>query len=142
MPVEIHPISLGFVSVFLLKGGKNVLIDAGYPGHMERLARGLAVSNTELHEIDLLLLTHAHFDHIGLASEIVIPPEWIDGTDSGAAMKNRSIELLESFYPFQLFKRLKRFKPFPLHEQDLFLQFPYASYPLQHRRVRIMKKGI
>ena len=71
MPVEIHPISLGFVSMFLLKGEKNVLIDAGVPGQIERLTRGLTISNTQLHEIDLLLLTHGHFDHVGLASEIV-----------------------------------------------------------------------
>ena len=71
MPVEIHPISLGFVSVFLLKGEKNILIDAGVPGQIERLTRGLAISNTQLHEIDLLLLTHGHYDHIGLAREIV-----------------------------------------------------------------------
>jgi glyoxylase-like metal-dependent hydrolase (beta-lactamase superfamily II) len=71
MPVEIHPISLGFVHVFLLKGQKNVLIDAGVPGQIERLTRGLVISNTQLNEIDLLLLTHGHFDHIGLAREIV-----------------------------------------------------------------------
>ena len=69
--VEIHPISLGFVSMFLLKGQKNILIDAGVPGQIGRLTRGLAASDTQMHEIDLLLLTHGHFDHIGLAREIV-----------------------------------------------------------------------
>ena len=51
----------------------------------------------------------------------------------------KQLELLESFHPFQLLKRLK---PFIEHEQDLFLQFPYASYPLQYRRMRIVKQGI
>lgn len=71
MSVEIHPISFGFVRTFLLKGKKSVLIDAGIPGQMGRFLKGLAATHTKPEEIDLLLLTHGHFDHIGLAKEIV-----------------------------------------------------------------------
>jgi hypothetical protein len=60
MPVEIHPISLGFVSVFLLKGQKSVLIDAGVPDQMERLTRGYALSNTHLHEIGRVVALWPH----------------------------------------------------------------------------------
>lgn len=71
MSAQIHPISFGFVSAFLLKGEKTVLIDAGTPGQIERVLKGLAITNTQPDDIDLLLLTHGHFDHIGLAREIV-----------------------------------------------------------------------
>ena len=71
MPVHIHPISLGIVSAFLLKREKNVLIDAGVPGQMARFLDELALTNTQPDEIDLLLLTHGHSDHIGLTKEIV-----------------------------------------------------------------------
>ena len=71
MSVQIHAISFGFVSAFLLKGEKTVLIDAGVPGQMARFLKGLEMTNTQPDEIDLLLLTHGHFDHIGLAKEIV-----------------------------------------------------------------------
>jgi glyoxylase-like metal-dependent hydrolase (beta-lactamase superfamily II) len=71
MSVQIHPISFGFVSAFLLKGERTILIDAGVPGQRERLLKGLAATNTQPEEIDLLLLTHGHFDHIGLVKEIV-----------------------------------------------------------------------
>jgi glyoxylase-like metal-dependent hydrolase (beta-lactamase superfamily II) len=71
MSVQIHPISFGFVSAFLLKGEKTILVDAGVAGQRERFIKGLAAANTQPEEIDLLLLTHGHFDHIGLAKEIV-----------------------------------------------------------------------
>ena len=71
MTVQIHPIPFGFVNVFLIKGKKTILIDAGLPGQMERFLRGLTLTNTRPEEIDLLLFTHGHYDHIGLAKEIV-----------------------------------------------------------------------
>ena len=71
MSAQIHSISLGMVNSFLIKGEKAILIDAGMPGQMRRLLKGLAAAKTRPDEIDLLLLTHGHFDHIGLAKEIV-----------------------------------------------------------------------
>ena len=90
MPVRIHPISFGFVSVFLLKGEKTILIDAGVPGRMEHFLKGLEMTNTQPEDIDLLFITHGHFDHIGLASELV--------ASSGAqtAIHVREREWLES----------------------------------------------
>jgi glyoxylase-like metal-dependent hydrolase (beta-lactamase superfamily II) len=70
MTVQIHPLSFGFANIFLLKGEKNLLIDAGTTGQMDRLRKALAAAETRLEDIDLLLLTHGHFDHIGLAKEI------------------------------------------------------------------------
>jgi glyoxylase-like metal-dependent hydrolase (beta-lactamase superfamily II) len=71
MSVQIYPISFGFVSAFLLKGEKTILIDAGIPGQMDRFLNGLAAANTQPDEIEFLLFTHGHADHIGLAKEIV-----------------------------------------------------------------------
>jgi glyoxylase-like metal-dependent hydrolase (beta-lactamase superfamily II) len=90
MTVQIHPISFGFVSVFLLKGKKTVLIDAGVPGQIERFLDGLAMTGTQPDEIDLLLLTHGHFDHIGLAKEIV------DLSGAQTAIHTREKEWLET----------------------------------------------
>lgn len=70
MSVQIYPISFGFVQTFLLKGEKTMLVDAGMAGQMARFRKGLMATNTQIDEIDLLLLTHGHFDHIGLVKEI------------------------------------------------------------------------
>ena len=71
MSVQIHPISFGFVQAFLVKGEQTILIDAGVPGQRDRFLQKLASTNTHPEEINLLLFTHGHFDHIGLAKEIV-----------------------------------------------------------------------
>jgi glyoxylase-like metal-dependent hydrolase (beta-lactamase superfamily II) len=71
MSVLIYPISFGFVQAFLLKGERTILIDAGIPGQVKRFLGVLAATNTRPEEIDLLLLTHGHFDHMGLSKEIV-----------------------------------------------------------------------
>jgi hydroxyacylglutathione hydrolase len=72
MSVDFSIISLmGMVQCFLLKGEKTILIDAGVSGQMKRFEKGLAEADVKFEDIDLLLFTHGHFDHIGLAKEIV-----------------------------------------------------------------------
>jgi glyoxylase-like metal-dependent hydrolase (beta-lactamase superfamily II) len=90
MSVEIHPISFGFVQAFLLKSEKTVLVDAGLPGQATRMIQGLAAVGTSPEDIDLMLLTHGHFDHIGLVNEMV--------SFSGAptAIHERETEWLET----------------------------------------------
>jgi len=62
---------MGMVQCFLLKGEKNILIDAGIPGQIKGFQKGLAEAGVQFEEIELVLFTHGHFDHIGLAKEIV-----------------------------------------------------------------------
>jgi len=71
MSVQIHTISFGFVNIFLLKGEKNILIDAGIPGQKDRFLKQLTAYEIKPETIDLMLFTHGHMDHIGLAKEIV-----------------------------------------------------------------------
>jgi len=60
-------ISLGFVSVFLIKGEGAVLIDVGPQGSEEKIIKKLNESGVKPDEIKLILLTHAHTDHFGSA---------------------------------------------------------------------------
>src|SRR4030042_4934801 len=52
--------------VYLIKGTtKNVLIDTGVAGKFSVLKRQLAESGVRIRDIDLVILTHEHYDHIG-----------------------------------------------------------------------------
>ncbi len=52
--------------VYLIKGlWRNVLIDAGMVDNFPNLEACLAEVDLDISQIDLLILTHEHFDHIG-----------------------------------------------------------------------------
>jgi glyoxylase-like metal-dependent hydrolase (beta-lactamase superfamily II) len=62
------------VNVHLVRGdGPTTLVDSGMPlpGAMDALEAGLAQAGSALQELELVLLTHHHLDHTGLAAEIV-----------------------------------------------------------------------
>jgi glyoxylase-like metal-dependent hydrolase (beta-lactamase superfamily II) len=69
MPV-IHQLSLSKSNAFLLMGEKAILIDSGSPGDLPALEKKLQKTGVTLSEIELLVLTHAHFDHAGNAAAI------------------------------------------------------------------------
>lgn len=52
--------------VYLVKGdSKNVLIDTGLKGNFPRLVEGLTKVGLKASDIDLVISTHEHFDHVG-----------------------------------------------------------------------------
>jgi len=66
------PLCLGSVKAFLLSGtGKRVLIDTGTAGNSARLVGQLERSGVDATDVDLTVVTHAHFDHIGNLADVV-----------------------------------------------------------------------
>lgn len=57
----------GHAAAYLVEGDETVLVDAGTPGDEARteLTEGLAASGHAPDDVDHVLLTHAHRDHIG-----------------------------------------------------------------------------
>ena len=52
--------------VFLIRGEyKNVLIDTGVKGNFPRIVEGLAKLGLKVSDIQLVINTHEHFDHVG-----------------------------------------------------------------------------
>jgi hydroxyacylglutathione hydrolase len=70
MTVKVHTIPLGMVNCYLLEGEHTILIDAGVPGQMSTFLKELEKSGVQPEDIELVILTHGHIDHIGLAKEI------------------------------------------------------------------------
>ena len=59
------------VNWFLLQdGGRLTLVDAGVPHSWRTLLGGLQQLGRSLQDIDAIVLTHAHFDHVGVAERL------------------------------------------------------------------------
>ena len=70
MKINIHPIPLSGVHSYVIEADGVILIDAGIPKTFPSLERQLACIPIKLADIQLLVITHAHFDHVGNALEI------------------------------------------------------------------------
>jgi hydroxyacylglutathione hydrolase len=70
MGVTIHPLRLGVDHCYLLQGGSIIMIDGGAPSQANRFLKALESLSIRPGDIRLLLLTHAHWDHIGSARAI------------------------------------------------------------------------
>ena len=67
---EITPIALGFDTCYVLKASGVIAIDAGQPKKGGAFLAGLSRASIAPEEIQLILLTHAHWDHMGSAAEL------------------------------------------------------------------------
>ena len=64
----IHRLTQGVVNFYLIEeGGRLLLVDAGAPGDWDLLVRAVADLGRGLNDLEAVLLTHAHPDHIGTA---------------------------------------------------------------------------
>ena len=66
------PFPVGPVNCWLLEGDPLTLVDAGpnTPEALAALEAGLAARGLRLEDIELLVITHQHSDHVGLAATI------------------------------------------------------------------------
>src|SRR3712207_3778162 len=66
------PFAVGRVNVYLIKDEPLTLVDAGpnSGSSLEELQRGLAQLGHSIEDVELVILTHQHVDHLGLV-EIV-----------------------------------------------------------------------
>lgn len=71
MPIP-TPFAVGRVNTYLLEGDPLTLVDAGPNSGkaLDELEQALAVHGKRIEDIELLVLTHQHIDHIGLAGVI------------------------------------------------------------------------
>ncbi len=97
MQPAVKPISLGFVSAFLVQGKKAVLVDAGTSSSGPRVLESLRRLGVEPKKLSLVVVTHGHADHFGglhsLLTEIRCPvavhandAEWLRAGRNGPAV--------------------------------------------------------
>src|SRR5919201_440605 len=54
----------GLSGIYLVRGRRNILVDTAHVGRRENLITGLASHGLRPSDIDLVVLTHAHWDHM------------------------------------------------------------------------------
>ena len=70
MNVRIDRVKVGITNTYVLSGRGTVLVDPGEPGRSKTLLRKLARALDRRPELDLMVATHGHFDHIGAAGDL------------------------------------------------------------------------
>ncbi len=70
MKVNIHSLNLGASNCYLIQGEGVIIIDCGPPKQAKRFIKALKKLSLKPEDIQLIIITHGHWDHIGSARDI------------------------------------------------------------------------
>lgn len=70
MEFTFHRIPVGICNCFLLRGERTILVDAGAQGGFPSFVKTMKKLGVDPKSIDLILLTHGHWDHITCLSQV------------------------------------------------------------------------
>lgn len=90
--LNIHVLDVGQGDAILVRtpSGKNILVDAGNPGQGKTILPRLRALG--VNQIDLLVASHAHADHIGAADEVIKGITVKQVVDSGVPNDTKNYE--------------------------------------------------
>lgn len=67
----IHYFPTGPFNWYVIEEARRItLVDAGFPGHFGNFQKGLESMGRELKDVEAVILTHAHADHMGFADRV------------------------------------------------------------------------
>jgi hydroxyacylglutathione hydrolase len=89
MSVNIYPVILGFDHCYIIRGEGTIMVDGGAPKKAREFTDSIKKLSLKPGDIQLMVMTHGHWDHIGSAKEIK------ELTGAKIAMHEREKEWLE-----------------------------------------------
>lgn len=68
---SVHHFATGPFNWYVLEQDSRLtLVDAGFPGHYRTFLAGLASINRSISDVEAIIVTHAHADHMGFAERV------------------------------------------------------------------------
>ena len=71
MSITIRTVPLDVAKTFIVKDQGTVLVDCGPPEKANAFVRHLPATGIKPEDIQLIIITHGHWDHIGSAADII-----------------------------------------------------------------------
>ena len=97
----VHRFGTRMVNWYLVeRGGGITLVDAGMRGYWPQLTRALRNLGRKVEEVEAVVLTHAHADHVGFAHQVKANSDatvWVHERDAEPGLRR--------FPPFRLYLR-------------------------------------
>ncbi len=90
-PLDIYVVDTegGKAALWVTPSGQSVLIDSGNPGNRDHDRIMAAINDAGLKQIDFLILTHYHVDHIGGLQELAKAIPILNYIDHGPSVEER-----------------------------------------------------
>jgi glyoxylase-like metal-dependent hydrolase (beta-lactamase superfamily II) len=67
----VHRLGSSYINWYLVEeGGRYTVVDAGLPGYRPQLDEALSELGGQLDEVEAVILTHGHSDHVGFAGKL------------------------------------------------------------------------
>jgi glyoxylase-like metal-dependent hydrolase (beta-lactamase superfamily II) len=99
----VHRLGNALVNYYLIEDGAGLtIVDAGLPGFRDGLEAFLRGHGRRLAEIDAVLLTHAHVDHVGVAEHVRAAgaPVHVHEADAEMARTGKAHDRERSMLPY------------------------------------------
>ncbi len=90
MAMNIYPIPLGFDHCYIIQDRGTIMIDGGAPKQAKEFTKAMEKISIKPQDIQLMIMTHGHWDHIASAREIK------EITGAKIAMHQREKDWLEN----------------------------------------------
>ncbi|MFW9833786.1 MAG: MBL fold metallo-hydrolase [Candidatus Thorarchaeota archaeon] len=93
------PFPVGSVNCYLIEGSPLTLVDTGPKTHdsLATIQKELHDRSYDLSDIEQILITHGHLDHIGLAAQFVRDRERVHGTPTEVWIHNKDANSLINY---------------------------------------------